>query len=649
MQKNHWSVIVSRGLASLSPKGPEFLLPNWTILCISHLVSCIGCSLGILESSSVTLTYHSRIFAAASRRSHIGYGFVVAAIIFCIAAVVPDVSCAAAAEETEILEITVGKATKLSTVSYQNTSQLCASRTGIVAAFYPTPPKNRPMCRISNDAGKTWGKEADPPSHWGGAVHVGLRDGGVIKLRSDTPPTNDKPGWFDVKSFKFTDDFSSWEAFMGKMYMPKNVHSLDVPTPSTAKGPIIQLPDGDLLMPMYGGFQGDEKNVHRAYLVHSTDEARTWRYYATIDYSPKDPNPELPGQYVGACEPSVVLLPNGQMLAIMRKQLAHFPGEYKPLYVCWSDDLGKTWTKPIPTKPHLMNISPTLQVLDNGVVAVEYGRPGCHVAFSINNGHTWQDKISFSNQPEPIVTGQFDMVKAGANELVIIGSDKEGTKVWPITVQRVKVSPAHMVIEGRILDQKGKPIAAVNVELSPNRYALDAWLEDPKVLDHFGRRPRTIDTPVLGYRPIKKENKYPTVQADNQGRYRFKSAKLGEYVLTVEANGYAPQFRHIKVEPKAKAQDFSMKAGRKVSNRVEDTKGKPIAGACVVLNNWHSHTDPDGFFHWSVESPLPEKTTYRVNKRYSAEIRGSTAMKYDTLKGTVAISTIERQPFVLHE
>ena len=384
------------------------------------------------------------------------------------------------------------------------------------------------------------------------------------------------------------------------------------------------------------------------YLVRSTDQGRTWRYYATSDYSPKDPNPELPGHYVGACEPSFVLLPNGQMLAMLRKQYADLPGEYKPMYVSWSNDVGRTWTKPVPTTPHLMNISPTLQVLDNGVVACQYGRPGFHVAFSLDNGHSWQDRISFSHLPDPPITGQFDMVKVGPNKLVAVGSDAAGTKVWPIAVQRVKVSQTHALLEGRVLDEEGKPIAGAIVERGPNRYTADDWVVKPGpeswrhvAQPYFDKLMVAHVIPVLAYRSIQEPNDYPTVRSDAQGQFRFQSVKLGEYVLTVEAKGYAPQHRHIKVGPKpeSRSQEFRLKVGRKVCNRVIDNTGRPVPGACVGLGLWHCHTDSRGFFHWSVEAPLPEQVEISVYKRYSGQ--------YEKLKATVPFSELERQPIIL--
>ena len=146
-------------------------------------------------------------------------------------------------------------------------------------------------------------------------------------------------------------------------------------------------------------------------------------------------------------------------------------------------------------------------------------------------------------------------------------------------------------------------------------------------------------TPVMGYRSIRQANGYPTVQTDEQGRFRFESVKLGEYVLTVEAEGYAPQHRHIKIRPKAKPHEFRLKAGRKVCNQVVDNTGRPVPGVCVVLNRWHIHTDSDGYFHWSLEDPVSEKVEIRVYKRYSGQ--------YEELKTTVALSQLESEPITL--
>ena len=73
-----------------------------------------------------------------------------------------------------------------------------------------------------------------------------------------------------------------------------------------------------------------------------------------------------------------------------------------------------------------------------------------------------------------------------------------------------------------------------------------------------------------------------------------------------EADGYAPQHQHIKLGLEAETQEFRLNLGRKVCNRVVDDKGKPVPGACVVLNRWHCHTDPQGYYHWSAEAPVSE-------------------------------------------
>jgi len=179
--------------------------------------------------------------------------------------------------------------------------------------------------------------------------------------------------------------------------------------------------------------------------VRSTDQGHTWQYLATVAYDPNDPNPELPGDYCGYCEPSLALLPDGQLLCMMRTQGTHHPPHYRPMYTSWSGDGGKTWTKPMPTRPHLKNVWPTLAVLDHGVVACIFGRPGVYVAFSTDGGHTWPNKITFTNLPTASPTGQSisgyaDIVKIGPNKLLAIAGvgDPGGTQVFPITVERTE-------------------------------------------------------------------------------------------------------------------------------------------------------------------------------------------------------------------
>ncbi len=191
------------------------------------------------------------------------------------------------------------------------------------------------------------------------------------------------------------------------------------------------------------------------------------------------------------------------------------------------------------------------------------------------------------------------MVKVGPNRLVAIGNDGEyrlhrGTKVWPIEVERVSVSPARTKLTGCVLDQEGRPIVGAQVELGPNRYTADSW-EEGTDFDIYGEvydgGRKLVGPPVLGYRSIVKDKGYPTV--------------------TVEADGYAPQWRHINLgpDPQARSQEFRLKAGRSVRGRVVDEAGKPVGGACVVLDRRHIHTDPDGFFHWAIDAPVPDEVT----------------------------------------
>ena len=385
------------------------------------------------------------------------------------------------------LKVTVGNGITMAPEPGSSQAVLAVSRTGAVAAFYQHGSAY--SYRASPDRGVTWGPEMPAPPLWtGSACSVALRDGGVLQqfcsgsfakgeAESHVSPMEGefKDGWFTLHSTMgwFNDDFTSYEVGPVQVYMPDAVSTKQTQFavsswPLFDKGKILQLANGDLLAPMYGLFKGDTKS--RVVLSVSSDRGHKWRYYATVASGATDPNPELPGQYNGPCEPSIALLPNGQMICVMRMQGSHHP-PFKPLYASWSKDLGKTWTKPKPTQPHLKNVWPTLAVLDNGVVACIYGRPGVHVVFSIDNGHTWTNRVTFTNLPgwptlpPQTMTGfvchYADLVKVGPNKLLAIAAvgqgvgcpENRGTKVFPITVERVK--KGSLVLPGRVYHRLG--------------------------------------------------------------------------------------------------------------------------------------------------------------------------------------------------
>ena len=225
-----------------------------------------------------------------------------------------------------------------------------------------------------------------------------------------------------------------------------------------------------------------------------------------------------------------------------------------------------------------------------------------HIAFSLDNGHTWQDRVSFSDLPVTDITGQVDMAKVGPRTPRHRRSSG-GTKVFPVTVERVE-SPSNDSVDltGRISDAGGRPIAGATIDSWPNRYTTE-------------------------YRPIAKDAASPRTKADSEGAFVFEDIEPGERVLTVEAEGYAPAWRRLDLRRGFEPVQVTLEPGRVVTGQVVDEEGKPVEGACVILDgDRHVHTDTSGAFSWIVEGRAPEKITVHVVKcRFLQQLKNRTA------------------------
>jgi hypothetical protein len=121
---------------------------------------------------------------------------------------------------------------------------------------------------------------------------------------------------------------------------------------------VFEEPDGSLLAVVYGSL--------KSHLLRSTDEGRTWKYFAKV---------------CDGGEPAVAKLSDRELTTVFRR------GTMMPLGQTWSNDGGKTWSEPVTLE--VGSVDPDIVLMSNGVLACSYGRPCSCLMFSMDRGKTW--------------------------------------------------------------------------------------------------------------------------------------------------------------------------------------------------------------------------------------------------------------------
>jgi protocatechuate 3,4-dioxygenase beta subunit len=157
-------------------------------------------------------------------------------------------------------------------------------------------------------------------------------------------------------------------------------------------------------------------------------------------------------------------------------------------------------------------------------------------------------------------------------------STYEDTSEPPLEALRTRTAIMVMkrgaVISGTVRDEGAKPIAGARVKLG-----IDRW-----------GRPEP-----------------PATWTDGEGRYRLPVAP-GSHVVTVVAEGYAPDLRRLPAVQRSEVSDFVLGLGRVFRGRFVDTQGRPIASVHVAPDTWRGcrtledqrlNADADGRFRWA--------------------------------------------------
>jgi peroxiredoxin len=198
-----------------------------------------------------------------------------------------------------------------------------------------------------------------------------------------------------------------------------------------------------------------------------------------------------------------------------------------------------------------------------------------------------------------IIPGKVDDVWIRLSHPDYIDDEVYGTTKKP-SMEKLRAMTGAMVmsrgvpVAGRVVNLSGQPIRAAKVAQGSDRFG----------------------------------SHYPSTETDANGRFEFRHTRPGEMVLTVQADGYAPELKEIAVREGTEPVEFQLGAAHTIRGRVLDSEDKPIQGAFVAADtwrghrsiNWRSESDSEGYFEWNG-APADE-VLFDIGKQGYMSVRG---------------------------
>ena len=239
----------------------------------------------------------------------------------------------------------------------------------------------------------------------------------------------DQEGVFEANFFRSKDNGLSRISDPAKIYLPEELSNWT----GVLNRKIVRLDDGSLLMSSYGkNVKGNNTEMkYRAIVIRSTDRGKSWHYLSTIAF---DMTKDARGE--GFHETTLLVLRDGRILSFIRsgasyqaslgsfnnndwdtKMPFHY-GKQTPVYMSVSDDGGKNWSYADPINSH--GVLPDAVQLENGIIAVSYGRPGNWLMFNDNKSESWGPIIPFYNGLYPPDCSNYTSIAEVAPNILMV-------------------------------------------------------------------------------------------------------------------------------------------------------------------------------------------------------------------------------------
>ncbi|MEM8943817.1 MAG: carboxypeptidase regulatory-like domain-containing protein [Planctomycetota bacterium] len=169
---------------------------------------------------------------------------------------------------------------------------------------------------------------------------------------------------------------------------------------------------------------------------------------------------------------------------------------------------------------------------------------------------------------------------------------------------------------GRVVNTNGEPISDAMIFLGSSRY--------------LGSVDRKKSTGTTG----------------KDGSFRFGNAKPGGTIVTVSAQGWAPELRTVTIERDMDPIEFVLQPGREIRVRVTDPDDLPIAGVGISADEWRGHRSlPEGLYRGKTDqdgiwqsSSMPDEAV-----KFDLYVRGHMSSRDNQLRPSDETQTIVMQ------
>lgn len=170
-------------------------------------------------------------------------------------------------------------------------------------------------------------------------------------------------------------------------------------------------------------------------LMVSNDNGHSWSRRSTV-VKAREQDP--------MSEPCLALNQAGELVSVIRRD----EGVAHPMFLVHSKDRGFTWGEP--QELFEFGVFPNLLQLENGVLALSFGRPGVWLSFSLDGGHSWTkpQAIIEGNRKEPMKhsCGYTSMLALNKNSFLLAYGDfllpnAKGEPCRSILTRKITVEP----------------------------------------------------------------------------------------------------------------------------------------------------------------------------------------------------------------